>query len=219
MFFTQRVIPKTKEGIAKFLLEHPRYSDGTRNSESTYSHNVKLGRLGLSRSELEKAFKLTETGEHWKLIRGGLRDFQSQMNGRYMIGNQGRSAGYLTLHEAEVYDPGHKSTCKSCGQLNFQEVSELSNKCGVCGSPRVNLKAPLSWVRQVGSGIDHRVTYDEMLDWDKSKLLDRLDVVHAFDAACDVVRKDFIRMLNEYMLVEEVIHVPTKVMRLQRLEF
>jgi hypothetical protein len=219
MFFTQRAVPKSKEGIAKFLIEHPRYSDGGRNSQSTYAHNVKVTRLGLTPSELDKAYTLMEAEDYRKLIRGGIRDFQSQMDGRFMIETQGRSGGYLTLFEAEVYDPGYKSTCKHCSQLNFQEVSEKSSKCGVCGGPRVNLKKPLAWSRLLGSGIDHRVTYDEMLEWDKNKLLDRLDVVHAFDAACDVVRNDFKRMLNEYMLVEEVINVPTRVTRLQRLEF
>jgi len=44
------------------------------------------------------------------------------MGGRYTIGSNGRSGGYLVLYQGEYYDPGYKSRCRACGQLNYQHV-------------------------------------------------------------------------------------------------
>jgi hypothetical protein len=215
MFYVTRAVPKSKDGIAKFLTDHPRYSTG--RNLSTYAHNVKLHRLGLSENEVQKASSIMEADDYWSDLNASLREFQNQMNGAYMITPQGRSSGYLVLHEAQVYDPGYKSTCRACGQLNYQEVSMNSCKCGVCGSLRSNLKKPLAWTRVVGSGIDHGVTYQEMLEWSMGDLQCRLDLVRSFDAACDATRTAFKRMLNEYMLVEQTVMVPKKVKRLERI--
>ena len=66
-------------------------------------------------------------------------------------------------------------------------------------------------------GIDHGVTYRDMLDWSMDDLQDRLDLVRAFDAACDITRSAFIRLLNEFMLIEQVVMVPQTVKRLERI--
>jgi len=69
----------------------------------------------------------------------------------------------------------------------------------------------------LGSGIDHGLTYTEMMDWTHSQLKTRLDLVRSFDAACDNARNAFKRVLNEYMLVEKTIMVPQKVRSLERI--
>ena len=218
MFFNSKATPSTKEGIAKFLAEHPRYQTSSSVRPLTsYAHCVKLHRLGLNKSEMEKATSILETDDYWSELKWSLREFQRDMQGRYEISPMGRQSGYLVLFESEVYDPGYKSTCSRCGQLNFQPVSQHSNKCGVCGSPRANLKKPLEWTRIVGSGLDHGVTYVEMLDWSMDMLRSRVDVVRSFDAACDKTRNAFIRLLNEYMMVEQIIMVPKSVKRLERI--
>lgn len=216
MFYSEKAIPKNKEEIAKFLTNHPRYVNGFGKTTS-YSHCVKVNRLGLSASELEKAASIMEVDDYWSDIRYTLRQFQNEMNGEYQIVSGGRQNGYLILMESEVYDPGYKSTCHKCGQLNYQPVSPQSCKCGVCGGPRSNLKNPLLWSRVLGSGIDHGLTYTEMMDWSHSQLKSRLDLVRSFDAACDNARNAFKRVLNEYMLVEKTIMVPQKVMSLERI--
>ena len=48
-------------------------------------------------------------------------------------------------------------------------------------------------------------------------LRNRMDVVRSFDAACDKTRNAFIRLLNEYMMVEQIIMVPKSVKRLERI--
>ena len=42
-------------------------------------------------------------------------------------------------------------------------------------------------------------------------------LVRAFDAACDITRSAFIRILNEFMLIEQVVMVPQTVKRLERI--
>ena len=218
MFFNSKATPSTKEGIAKFLAEHPRYQTSSSVRPLTsYAHCVKLHRLGLNESEMAKANSILETDDYWSELKWSLREFQRDMQGRYEISAMGRQSGYLVLFESEVYDPGYKSTCSRCGQLNYQPVSQHSNKCGVCSSPRANLKKPLEWTRIVGSGLDHGVTYVEMLDWSMDMLRSRVDVVRSFDAACDKTRNAFIRLLNEYMMVEQIVMVPKTVKRLERI--
>ena len=217
MFFNSSAAPKNKEGIAKFLTSHPRYQTNKAiNVLTSYSHCVKLHSLGLSRSECEKAASIMEADDYWKELGGTLREFQNDMQGRYQISPMGRQSGHLVLFESEVYDPGYKSTCRACGQLSHLAVSPQSCQCGVCGGLRSNLKKPLSWSRIVGSGIDHGVTHREMLDWSLDDLRNRLDLVRSFDAACDKTRSAFIRLLNEFMMIEQVVMIPQKVKRLER---
>ena len=218
MFFNTSAAPKTKDGIAKFLTGHPRYQTNSGvHPLTSYSHCVKLHRLGLNRSESEKAASIMQSDDYWRELRGCLRGFQDDMQGRYQISPMGRNSGHLVLFEAEVYDPGYKSTCRQCGHLSHQLVSPQSSHCGECGGLRSNLKKPLSWSRVIGSGIDHGVTYRDMLDWSMDDLQDRLDLVRAFDSACDITRSAFIRLLNEFMLIEQVVMVPQTVKRLERI--
>ncbi|CAN7646051.1 hypothetical protein LJR129_005023 [Acidovorax sp. LjRoot129] len=218
MYFTQKAVPNTKEGIAAFLSGHPRYSTNSSiNTITTYSHNVKLHRLGLTRTECDKAESIMSVDDYWDELNIPLRSFQKDMNGAYQILPQGRQHGHLVLFEAEVYDPGYKSTCTRCGQLNYQAVTSSACLCGVCRAPRTNLKKPLLWSRTLGSGIDHGVSREEMLDWSMDKLRNRLDLVRSFDEACDTTRLAFIQLLNEFMMVEQTVMIPQKVRRLERI--
>lgn len=111
MFFNTSAAPKTKDGIAKFLSGHPRYQTNSGvHPLTSYSHCVKLHRLGLNRSESEKAASIMQSDDYWRELRGCLRGFQDDMQGRYQISPMGRNSGHLVLFEAEVYDPGYKST-------------------------------------------------------------------------------------------------------------
>ena len=179
MFFNTSAAPKTKDGIAKFLSGHPRYQTNSGvHPLTSYSHCVKLHRLGLNRSESEKAASIMQSDDYWRELRGCLRGFQDDMQGRYQISPMGRNSGHLVLFEAEVYDPGYKSTCRQCGHLSHQLVSPQSSHCGECGGLRSNLKKPLSWSRVIGSGIDHGVTYrDSVL----SAFASRLRGSHSID--------------------------------------
>lgn len=216
MFFEKK-FNKTQEGLAKFLVEHFRYQTmGSLNVSTSYAQCVKVDRLGLRGSRLEKAYEILDTGEYWSELRWPLDFFKDEWCGAYSIASNGRCNGYLILCEAEIYDPGYKSTCKHCGQLNYQAATEGST-CGVCKGPRVNLKAPLRWSRVKSSPIDHRMSFQDYMDMGYSWLKDRAELVRSFDAACDSVRDHFISLIDEYMIVEETVMVPQVVKRLERI--
>ena len=98
MFFNTSAAPKTKDGIAKFLSGHPRYQTNSGvHPLTSYSHCVKLHRLGLNRSESEKAASIMQSDDYWRELRGCLRGFQDDMQGRYQISPMGRNSGHLVL--------------------------------------------------------------------------------------------------------------------------
>lgn len=216
MFFEKKINTRNKEVIAGFLADHFRYSTMISwNGGSSYANNVKIDQLGLSGSDLDKAWEIIQAEDYWSEIKQPIRDFEKDWYGAYTIGSNGRNSGYLVLYEAEIFQPGYKSTCSSCGQLNFGEA-EPGSVCGVCREPRVNLQRPLQWVRAKASSIDHRMTMEEYLDMSRHWLLDRYELVRTFDAACDKVRSNFIALLNDHMVVEVTMHVEQKVKRLER---
>ena len=216
MFFQQKIKFNCKESLAKFLSNHYRYDTmNSWNNASSYANCVKINRLGLRGSSLEKAWDILGSNNYWDEIRWPIQNFQDEWCNGYSIVSNGRNSGYLVLVEAEVYDPGYKSTCSRCGKLNYQAACDDS-KCGVCGAKRVNLKKPLAWVRTKGNGIDQRMSFDDYMDMSHSWLKDRAELVRSFDAACDAVRDHFIELINDYMIVEETVMVPQTVKRLER---
>lgn len=217
MFFSQKVNRNSKEAMTVFLLNHKRYHiDNRVNARGTsYANNIKLYNIGLRGQQLEKAFDAIGSDEnYWSLISDPIHDFERETDACYSVANMGRSGGYLVLSRAQYEYPGYRSTCTKCGQLNYQEAG-TGAICGVCHSPRVNLKQPLRWVRLISSGIDHGMTPEEFMDLSIGDLRLKVDLVQRFDRVCDEVRDNFISLLNDYMVVEETIMVPTKVRRLE----
>lgn len=218
MFFEKKIDTRSKESVAKFLLDHYRYyTMSSVNRSTSYANCVKVNRLGLTGSALDKAFEFISVEGYWDEITWPIRDFEREMSGAYTIGTNGRSGGYLVLFESEIYDPGYKSTCPKCGQLNYQLVSPASHSCGVCRADRRNLKAPLRWTRTKSSSIDQGMTMDDFMDMSLTGLKDRADLVLSFDRACDRVRNEFISAIEKYMVVEATVMVPTRVRRLERM--
>lgn len=217
MFFEKKIDTSSKESVAEFLLHHYRYNTASSwNRSTSYANCVKVDRIGLTGSSLQKAFELVSIDGLWGEISTPIREFEHEMMGAYTIGSNGRSGGYLVLYEAEIYDPGYKSTCPSCGQLNYQPVTQGSHTCGVCRGERKNLKAPLRWTRAKTSAFDHGMTMEDFMDMSFAWLKDRADLVRSFDRACDRVRSAFIGAIEEYMVIEETVMVPTRVRRLER---
>lgn len=86
----------------------------------------------------------------------------------------------------------------------------LSNACGLCGKPRSNFSIPPSRLEVSGTNIDQGADFFAE-DWNMESLRDRVDLVCAFDEACDAVRRDFIALLDNYDVVEETIQRPVTV--------
>lgn len=217
MYFEKRIDSRSKDAVAQFLVNHFRYYTASSfNRATSYANCVKVNRLGLSGTALEKAYQLIDLGNYWGEISSPIREFEQEYMGAYTIVGNGRSGGYLVLCESEFYDPGYRSTCSKCGKLNFQPVSRDNCRCGECGSLRKPLKSALCWTRMKGSSIDQGMTFQDYMDMPLTELKDRADLVRSFDGVCDRIRANFIAWINQYFVVEETVMVPTPVRRLER---
>lgn len=55
------------------------------------------------------------------------------------------------------------------------------------------------------NGIDEERDWEH---WDIESLRDRARLVSRFDAACDEIRAEFIRLVREFDVVEEIVMIP-----------
>lgn len=215
MFFEKKV-GKSKSQMADFLIGHRRYHTmNSWNRLTSYANCIKIGHLGLSREQASRAYEMLDV-DFWHEIDWPIDEFTERHGGRYTIGQNGRSGGYLVLYRGEYYDPGYKSHCRACGQLNYQPVNGETGSCGRCGRmERVNLAAPLRWHRTLAPGIDGGPTREELLRLSAEELREKVDLVRDFDATCDVIRDAFIDLLDRCKVVEETVMVPKTVKRIE----
>lgn len=267
-FFQKKVDRRSRSTMVDFLKGHYRYNTmSSWNRLTSYANNIKIHRLGLSSGQDDKAYEMLSV-DFWEEIRGPIDDFTYGQGHRYTLCSNGRSGGYLVLHESHLELTGHLSYCPTCGQRNFKKVPpvtyqdnneeviaheilrsqnswlpkvylgqstiqalsisdeekfsliirlksqlsncSLSNTCGVCGNPRSNFSVPPSRLMVANRGIDQ---YEDFYaeDWSMEELRDRVDLVCAFDAACDAIRSNFIALLDDYDVVEVTEHRPVQV--------
>lgn len=89
-----------------------------------------------------------------------------------------------------------------------------SDACGVCRNPRRNFTVPPSKLSVYpGKGIDQGESFDGE-EWSMARLRDRVDLVCAFDAACDAIRSNFLALLEDYRVVEVTEYRPVQVKQL-----
>lgn len=212
-FYQKKIDRRSKEAMIQFLNEHYRYNTmNSWNGSTSYAHCIKLHRLGLTSEQLDKAYEVIRT-DIWDELDMQIQDFVTQMHGAYTICTNGRSGGYLILLSSEWKSTGYKSYCRSCRQRNYQECgkSEGDNTCGACRATgdqgRVNYTTPPRQLSVSSAGIDDDRDFE---DWSMEQLRARVNVVEAFDSACDDIRLAFIEVLLEMNVVEETILVPEK---------
>jgi len=270
-FFHSKVDRRSRSAMVDLLKGHYRYSTmSSWNRLTSYANNIKIHRLGLSSEQEDKAYEMLNV-DFWEEIRGSIDDFTHDQGHRYTICSNGRSGGYLVLHESHLELTGHLSYCPTCGQRNFKKVppvtyqdeneeviareilrsqnswlpgvylgqpviqtltisddkklllinrlkAELrdcsaSDACGVCGNPRRNFSVPPSRLMVASRSIDQCEDF-EAEDWSMEALRDRVELVCAFDAACDAIRSNFIALLDDYDVVEITEHRPVQVKKL-----
>jgi hypothetical protein len=212
MFFEKHINRRSKQAMIEFLSGHFRYyTANSWNHGTSYANRIKIPDLGLTREQADKAYELLDT-DYWDELQFVIDDFTSETDGNYTIGVNGRSGGYLALYGGEYYDPGYKSRCRACGQLNYQAVSGEVGRCGRCGKDeRINLSRPLRWHHVSAKGMDEDRDFS---DWSMSDLRDRVEIVCRFDRACDEIRSAFIDIIDNCKVVEETVMVPKAVKRI-----
>lgn len=207
--FSKEVNLKNKSEMIDFLKNHFRYwTMNPWNRSTSYAHNVKLYNLGLTEEQEDKAYEMMETEEFYDDINWLIRDFEEEHDYKWQVGFNGRSGGYLVLYSGGKEDPGYKSRCTECGQLNYKTVEETGDcRCGRCGAnARRNLKSPIyRTYSRPGKPIDQDEDFE---DWSMSDLKERAKLVQEFDQLCDDILATVINMVDNYHVEEEEILVP-----------
>lgn len=120
MHFEKKVDLRSRAAMIGFLTGHERYNTmNSWNGSSSYAHCVKLHQLGLTNEQHDKAYEVLDT-DYWNQIDHPIQEFTQKMNGRYTIGSNGRSSGYLVLYNSVYENSQYRSHCRSCGQGNFK---------------------------------------------------------------------------------------------------
>lgn len=269
MFFETKVDQRSRAAMIEFLSSHYRYDAvSSVNRATSYAHCVKLHRLGLTAAQSDSASDVLST-DFVDEISWPIDEFTRKQGGCYTIGFNGRSGGYLVLFESRYEDTGHKSRCRTCGQLNFcktfdpaqttpegiiqvellrsrnvtvpadylkreaiaaikmadeqkltiirrlaaeQQWLSLGNKCGLCHAEgdrgRVNLQHSNRRLSVYGRAIDQDIDFNELSLFELKR---KVELVRAFDRACDEVRDAFIDLIEECEVVTETVMVPTEV--------
>ena len=118
---------------------------------------------------------------------------------------------YLTQPEIQALPLSDDTKLLRINRLKFElDNCSASNACGVCDKPRSNFIVPPSQLRVANAGIDQGEDFYAE-DWSMEALRDRVDLVCAFDAACDEIRSNFIALLEDYDIVEVTEHRPVQV--------
>ena len=212
MFYEKKVDRRSKSEMARFLAGHNRYDTARPwNRLTSYSNRAKIHQLGLTREQEGAAYEVLGT-DYWDELSPIVEDFRNEMGGCYTVGVNGRSCGHLVLYRGEFYDPGHKSHCRACGQLNYRLVNGDVGQCGKCRKmERVNLPHPLRWHKTSSASIDGEMGLEDFMDLSMAELRGKVELVTRFDRACDGIRAGFIRILEEFEVVEETVMVPKTV--------
>lgn len=214
LFFTKGLslsqATRSVKVMREYLGSHFRYNTmNSWNRGHSFANNIKLHCLGLTSQQQHQAFEVMEVDGWWDDISWPIRDFEESHNGRFSIGSNGRSSGYLVLYKSQLKQLDYKSRCTHCGQLNYQLVAfeQPFGKCGKCGAEkRVNLTKAITQI-QVLAGQSYG---DDLDDLSASDLRAMVEVVHSFDQTCAEIRMLFLELL-EREVVEQTIHVPKKI--------
>lgn len=209
MFFATKIDTRSKRAMADALAGHYRYDTmSSWNRSTSYAQCIKVHHIGLDREQEAAAFNALDVSDFWWRIKGPIRAFTDEWAGCYTIGTNGRSGGYLVLYQARRRPSEYKSWCPSCGQRNFQPVSESSHLCGVCHEEREDFAAPLMELDVYpGKSLDQSMSSDDFMEWSIGELRDRWHLVNSFDRACDAIRDNFIDLITTYKVVEKTIQV------------
>ncbi len=120
----------------------------------------------------------------------------------------GNYLGLSSIQELSIPDDEKLKLIDSL-KVRLADCSE-TDACGICRKPRRNYDAPPSRLMASYKSIDQGEEFFAE-DWPMWQLRDRVDLVCAFDAACDEIRSNFISLLEDYDVVQVTRWNPVKV--------
>lgn len=204
--------PRTRRAMIEYLAGHFRYNTmNSWNQSTSYAVCVKVHRLGLDRATENACCEMLDVEGCWD--ESGYNEFLHEFDRRHshiwQIGTNGRSGGYLVLYQGGTKPSEYKSRCTECGQRNFQEATESSKRCGVCGEDtRVNYSPPAEAFCYPGRGTDMD---EDFSDWSTDQIRDRVDLVWDFDQTCARAVKAFAAYAKSHKVEEREIRVPKRI--------
>lgn len=132
-FFAKQIDLRNRRQMQEFLASHFRYHTmNSWNRSSSYANCIKVHRIGLTNEQMRTAWQILEVPGYWDELADPIDQFTDRHEGRYTIGSNGRSGGYLVLYQSERRVSQYKSVCRYCGQRNFRAVHNPAP----AGSPR-----------------------------------------------------------------------------------
>ncbi len=214
--FYRKVDMRSREAMIAFLSHHYRYHTmNSWNASTSYAHNVKVYKLGLSSEDTNKLYSLLDCSEFYERLSFYFNRFAYEHNYEWQAGFNGRSGGYIVLYQGYAKPSQYKSYCTACGRRNYKTIEETGNcRCGRCGrDERVNYsKPPLEIGTYPGKNTDMDADFEE---WEMYELKRRVKLVQEFDKLCDDILTEVCHILKHYEVDDEVIYHPetVKVMR------
>lgn len=209
--FSKKVDLGSRKEMVEFLTSHFRYNTmNSWNRSTSYAHNVKIYKLGLTAEQDDKLWEMIDTEEFYDEIQWLIDDFAENHNYKWQVGFNGRNGGYLVLYQGGRKALDYKSRCTKCGQLNYKTIEETGNcKCGRCGSEsRVNLTRPIMQsFTYPGRDTDMGEDFE---DWDMDSIRARVKLVQEFDTLCDDILAQVVYLCDNSTVEEEVEYIPQK---------
>jgi len=92
------------------------------NRSTSYSRNVKLYNIGLTKEQLNKAYDMLYVDGFYNYINSLIEDFDSLHDHQYQVGFNRRSSGYMVLYQGGQKPSGYVSHCTKCYQRNYAKV-------------------------------------------------------------------------------------------------
>lgn len=214
--FYKKVDLRSKTAMVQFLENHFRYSTmNSWNHSTSYANNVKIHSLGLTPSQVDKLYEMTELTEFYERLEPLMSWFAEQHNYFWQVGFNGRSSGYLVLYQGYSKPSAYKSFCTKCGQRSFKTVEETGScRCGSCGTDhRINYSvSPKEIGIYPGKPTDMNEDFE---DWDIYSLKKRVMLVQEFDRLCDQMVALTCELADNYEIEESVVFQPTRVRQLR----
>lgn len=207
--FFREVDTSSREAMIDFLVNHRRYNTmNSWNALTSYANNIKIHHLDVGK-EVKDAFYNMLDAEAYGMADDVLDDFANRYDGKYQIGANGCSGGYLVLYNGFKKPLEYKSYCTECGQRNYKPVTKYDHTCGVCGAERKDFTTQLFTYGVIGAGIDDNFVAEDYEDtFSDGDLRERALLVQDFDATCDAYIQRLIEVAEEYTVTEETVYVP-----------
>lgn len=205
--FTKSVDLRSPSAMRLYLTGHERYSTmNSWNRSTSYANCVKIHRLDLTSAQLENAWQLLDVHEVYATINALIQEWGDVHGWQWSVGFNGRSNGYLVLYRGGLdYKNAHTAQCNQCGKLTWHKENVPCTNPGCDGTITMLDRPRPQVLTYPGRGTDEE---EDFLDWDVSRLRDRVRLVQEFDRLCDQTVEMFAYYCDHYKIEEQEILVP-----------